>query len=151
MGRINYLLHPYQQRFLKHWGHLHLPNQPCIVRSLTQSRTLPSFLSTFLFHPTSASYTLTSFHSCELSLNLAPYGNNSVHLSHQPTPPKLSVIQQWLIPSVSSQLFTPISLEIHLKWLSSSLQLLYPQLVRLDGCEVQGQDKDKYAAKKQRE
>lgn len=52
MGRINYLLHPYQQRFLQHWGHLHHPNQPCIVRSLTQSIQtipLPSFLSTFLF------------------------------------------------------------------------------------------------------
>jgi len=92
--------------------------------------------------------TLTSFYSCKISFNLAPHGNNSVNLSHQPTPPNLSVIQQWLIPSVSSLLFTPISPEIHLKGLNSSLQFFYPQL---GGCEVRGQDKDKFAAKMQRE
>lgn len=80
--------------------------------------------------------TLTSFYSCKLSFNLAPHGYNSVNLSHQPTPPNFSVIQHWLIPSVSSLLFTPISPEIHLKELNSTLQFFYPQLVRLDGCEV---------------
>lgn len=49
-----------------------------------------------------------------------------------------SVIQQWLIPSVSSLLFRPISPETHLKGLSSSLRFFYPHLVKLDGCEVQG-------------
>lgn len=73
-------------------------SQPAVHCSIAQTEQTNCFFSPPSSQPSYCfqlqTLTLTSFNSCELSFNLAPHGNNSVNLSHQPTPPNLSVIQQ---------------------------------------------------------